>query len=179
MLTKCHPFVDLKLKGLTNNDHKLIIKQALINENIKVVDTEKPELKNLDEEALYLLQRLLDLDPAQRITAGRALKNSWIVNCGREVHIKNTKINEITNDVVNLNKVFNNVISIIKSPILKIILLDRMCNQSRYARIDGYPEVDKELLQIYRNLYNSLDLVGYGALSKKELANRMLNSKDS
>eukprot|EP00826_Nyctotherus_ovalis_P028035 TRINITY_DN2202_c0_g3_i3.p1 TRINITY_DN2202_c0_g3~~TRINITY_DN2202_c0_g3_i3.p1 ORF type:complete len:290 (-),score=108.68 TRINITY_DN2202_c0_g3_i3:568-1437(-) len=170
LLTGTHPLVAIREQEESADMYKTLIKRTLINDNTVVVDMSKSEVRLLKKEIRNLLNQLLELDPKKRITAERALKDPWIVKSGGIKRQKNIlNIEKLIRKRQDLHDVLMNVISVICAPVLKVMLLDRMCNHCKYARHNGYPEVSKDLEKLYRMLFYLIDDDGTGFLSKNEI----------
>jgi len=166
LLKGTHPFIDLRKKDLAPGFYMKEMKQLVLNGNVNIID----KTKALTKEAQMLLGRLLEVDPRKRISADEALRDPWIVNnCAirRQRYITEIKENLLSRK--DLHEVLTNVISVACAPNLKIMILDRMCSECKYARENGYPEVNKELKSLYKSIFYFVDNHGYGFLSKKEL----------
>jgi len=176
LFTGKHPLVNILEEKDHADSYKTLIKRALLNDNTVVVDMNKSEVRLMKKEIRTLLNQLLELDPKKRITAERALKDPWIVKSGGVKRQKNIlNIEKFIRKRKDLHNVLMNVVSVICAPVLKVMLLDRMCNHCKYARENGYPEVSKDLEELYRMLFYLIDDDGKGFLSKSEILSCILS----
>lgn len=173
LLTGEHPLVLMEPKEGRSIGYKEKILQALHTETIKPVDENKIEVKLLQKPVKQLLEQLLEVDPKKRITAERALRETWIMESWSEA--RNECVNKIGPDLkidqAILHKVLMLVIYAVCAPTLKILLLDRMCNPAPCARENEYPAISEAELNLYKELFFYIDKNGNGFLSKEELFN--------
>lgn len=176
LLTGKHPLINIMEEKENADVYKTLIKRALLSDNSTVVDMNKSEVRLMKKEIKTLLNQLLELDPKKRITAERALKDPWIVKSGGVKRQNNIlTIEKFIRKRKDLHEVLMNVVSVICAPVLKVMLLDRMCNHCKYARENGYPEVSKDLEELYRMLFYLIDDDGKGFLSKSEILSCILS----
>eukprot|EP00826_Nyctotherus_ovalis_P028034 TRINITY_DN2202_c0_g3_i1.p1 TRINITY_DN2202_c0_g3~~TRINITY_DN2202_c0_g3_i1.p1 ORF type:complete len:383 (-),score=61.67 TRINITY_DN2202_c0_g3_i1:145-1293(-) len=165
-----HPLVEIVEEKETVDVYKTMIKRELSKDNKSIVDMNKPEIRLKNRDMINLLRQLLQVDPKKRITAERALNDPWIIHASGLIRRKKVlEIERVIRKRKDINDVLMNVISVICAPVLKVMLLDRMCNHCKWARFGDYPEVSAELEEIYRRLFYLIDANGNGYLSKDEI----------
>lgn len=180
LFTGSHPIINLKAKIESPDSYQEILNQSFLAEDIDIIDEAKPEVEHINKDALNLISQLLSIDPDERITAKCALKHSWINSFGR-INCKGN-IKEIEDLILETKDLHDRILYTISTsclPPLKTMLLDRMCCQSKYARENGFPSVDPNLLSFYRELFYFLDNKGIGFLSKQDFLNRIVYSNFS
>lgn len=175
LLTGSHPLVDLRAKSHAADSYREEMKQFVMSEKTSLVNRGRLEVRTITKEGQNFLERLLEIDPRKRISAADALKDPWIVTYCRLR--RKEKIIEIEQELLHrkdLREVLMNIISVACAPNFKIMLLDRMCSQSKFARENGYPEVNRDAINLYREIFYLVNAGGVGCLSKSELAGRNL-----
>jgi serine/threonine protein kinase len=168
LLTGTHPIVDMEEESI--DMYRTLIKRALVVEDAVIFNQGRTEVRLMKKEVKNLLKQLLEADPKKRITAERAMHDPWIVRSVKIMRRKNIlNIERKIRKRNDLHDVLMNIISVICAPILKVMLLDRMCNHSIYARNYGYPEVTSDQKEFYEMLFYLLDDNASGFLSKTEI----------
>jgi len=170
MMTGEHPLIELESKSIRSEPYKNLLHKEFAKQDLKPVDDSKAEVKLLKKNVRMLLESLLELDPKKRITAERALRDPWIIQC--QMIKRQESLVYIEREIrkkEDLHDMLMAVVSILCAPLLKVMLLDRMCNPCSYARENNFPEVDQEILQFYRSLFYMIDTNGNGFISKNEI----------
>ncbi|CAK91222.1 unnamed protein product (macronuclear) [Paramecium tetraurelia] len=123
--------------------------------NIKngYVDFTGSEWYDVSQDAKSFISKLLVVDPAKRMSAEQALKDTWIVS--------NKKVEKINaQNLENLSQFHNN--SKLSSAILQLISTQIMTQKEKKELIKGFNAIDKngdgklskdELIQCYMDLY--------------------------
>jgi calcium-dependent protein kinase len=170
LLTGEHPLIATESSKTRTVGYKERILLALHSENVKTVDEEKIEMKLLPDKVKSLLIQLLELDPKKRITAERALRVPWQVECWNEKRSEFSPV--LTNalkpySAIDVHNILMSIVSAVCAPTLKKLLLDHMCNPAECAR--DFPAVEPKLLELYKYIFFFSDKNGNGFLSKEEL----------